>query len=477
MSQDIYLKDHKDGDAIFVNEKTLNAYEDGPIIYFPNYTVVRSNANNQAFLLIDNIKRPLVDASAISALKNSAYSFATLEDIPMVANEKLEGYVLGNLISAQTPFPEGKLFKNETGSYFLVQDSMKYAVHPMVKELNYPGKDAEATTQTELEKYITGSPINLKDGSIVKNSQGDFYVISDGEKIKIKAMQALAQVFGELKYSSAVSVPDEIINLHESGLNIVYADDSIKDAEVAPNNPTTTYKAELRGVEPESITMFLGTSANIKIRVANTGTATWNNSNIWLQTQNSPAKYVFEESRVSPGETATFSLAIPSPQSLGLNPVGFSIYHNNNGSSENILSFGRFVIVQYGDTAKIVSQNIPVAVKNTWKPIKITVKIQNTSTSTPWLSRKTALEIYDANDKNSPFYDPNDWVRKEVVAVPQNKSVIRPGETGIFTFTLRVKGLKPGNYAMKFKLHLIDKKKEIILENSKEWLRSIRVDK
>lgn len=476
-SSDIYLKDNKDEDAIFVTPKILVAYEDGPMIYFVNNSLVRSIANNQAFLLINNVKRPLVDSSALAALSDLHIAISTIDEVPLVENEKLDSYVLGNLITSQTAYPHGKLFRDEAGNMYLVQDNMKYPVTPAVAQINFQTKEIQPASNSELDRYVTGSPVPIKDGAIIKNSKGDLYVISDKEKLKIKDPLVFMKIFGEPKYASAILVPDEIINLHESGLNIAYADDTLQDPETPPATMNPTYSASLEGVNPESIILFLGASADAKIMIRNNGSAIWKTGGVWLETQNDPARHSFIESRVAGGEVATFALSIKSPQTAGLSPVGFSLYRNNNGSAENVLSFGRFVIVQYADSAKIISHNIPVAVKNIWKPISITVKIKNNSTSTPWLSRKTALELYDENGKASPFYDPNDWVRKEVVSVPLNKKTIKPGETAEFKFTLKAKGLKPGNYTLKFKLNLLDKKKEVALDNSKEWTRTIRVDK
>ncbi|KKQ55422.1 MAG: hypothetical protein US74_C0031G0004 [Parcubacteria group bacterium GW2011_GWA2_38_13] len=476
-AREIYLKDYKDEDAIFVTVKILDAYDNGPIIYFSNNSLVRSGSSNQAFLLMGNVKRPLVDSSALAALSDLKMAISTIDDVPLVENEKLESYILGNPITAQTTYPHGKLFRDETGNMYLVQDTMKYPVSPIIAQINFPAKEIQLLSITELEKYITGSAVPIKDGAIIKNSKGELYVISDKEKIKIKDTSVFIKIFGEPKYASAITVPDEIINVHESGLNIAYIDDSLQDSNTSPGTIRPTYLASLEGVSPESLVLFYGASTNVTITIRNNGSALWKSSDIWLETQNDPARHTFIESQVASGEIATFTLPIQSPQTAGLTPIGFSLYRNNSGSAENILSFGRFVIVQYADSAKIISHNIPVAVRNIWKPISVIVKIKNNSTSTPWLSRKTALELYDGSGKASPFYDPNDWVRKEVVSVPLNKTTIKPGETAEFKFTLNAKGLKPGVYTLKFKLNLLDKNKEVVLDNSKEWTRTIRVDK
>ena len=104
------------------------------------------------------------------------------------------------------------------------------------------------------------------------------------------------------------------------------------------------------------------------------------------------------------------------------------------------------------------------------------MKIKNTSADTIWLSRKTALEIYNTDGKKSPFYDANDWVRKEVAAVPVGKTYIKPGEIGEFKFTLAPKGIKKGKHILNIQLKLLDKNKTVYLNGGEEWKREIRVD-
>ena len=104
------------------------------------------------------------------------------------------------------------------------------------------------------------------------------------------------------------------------------------------------------------------------------------------------------------------------------------------------------------------------------------VKIKNASKDTTWLSRKTALEIYQADGSASPFYDPNDWVRQSVAAVPVNKTTIKPGEVGEFQFTLDPRGIKPGTHTLNIQLKLLDKDKQVYLNGKLEWRLLIRVD-
>lgn len=477
-SQEIYLRDHRDSDAIFVSAKTLDAYENGSEIYFGNKSIVRSNTTNQAYVLFNGQKRPVVDNSALALLGDVRIAINSIDEIPVVDNEKISGYALGNPIDANSKYPLGKIFEDENGGLFSVQDGMKYPLAQSVLLANFPNAIPEKMNSASLNAFVTGAPVKLRDGAMAKNSQGAVYLISDGEKIKVKQPDIFQKVFGEPSVIKLQTVPDEILALHEDALNISYADDTILDPVLPVSPPSSeNFSAELISITPESIAVFLNQKKNIDIVIKNTGTAAWTSQNVWLESDNSQIPISFQESKVESQWTGTFSYEVAAPQKIGLNQLHFSLSAAKTGAKEKILEFGKFIMVQGGDTAEILSHNIPIAVKNSWKPISITMKIKNTSQNTIWLSRKTALEIYEENSKPSPFYDANDWVRKEVAAVPVGKSSLKPGEAGEFRFTLKVRGIHPGTYRMKFKLNMLDKKKYAHLNGEEFWTREIRVDK
>lgn len=480
-TKEIFLQDHKESDAILVSQKTLDAYEDGAPIYFANNTLVRSNLNNQSYLLINGMRRPITDNSALALLSDVRIAIESVNEIPVVQNEKIENYAVGNPIDANTKYPQGKIFEDETGQLYLVQDGMKNAFDKAVWAINFNSAPPSVTTSDFLSGFITGSPVKLKDGAIVKNTQGSIYLISDNERLKIKNPDIFPKIIGETKFNEAITVSDATLNLHKDGLNISYIDDTLSDPVPVAPPPTPisseTLNARLSVVIPESILVYVNQKTSVQLKIQNTGTKTWTHDTVWLTSSTKNAPLNFDEPEVLSGNTGTFTLELDGFQEPGMEPVHFKVFGQNNGEKIELLSFGKFVLVRSGDTAEIVSHNIPIAVKNSWKPVTIKMKIKNTSDSLMWLSKKSALEITDQNNNPSPFYDQNDWVRKDVAAVPLNKSSIKPGETGEFAFTLKVKNLKSGVYQVKMKLHLLDKEKVVFLNNEESWTRLLRVDK
>ncbi|MBI3290732.1 hypothetical protein HYZ76_00450 [Candidatus Falkowbacteria bacterium] len=499
MSRELFLKDYRESDAINVSSTDLAAYPDGPVVEFSANTLVRSDASGQIYLISENQKRPIIDNSALALLDDFRIA-VTASEVPTVSESKLTPYSLGTLISSASVFPQGKLFKGPARSGFAtgdaggpdgviwqIKDGLKHKVDQAVWQNRFEGEEAEPISADALEAYPTGSPLGLKDGTFVING-GNYYLISSGERVKIEDAGIFDRVFGLSKKNSALSVSSELLEVHKAGENIDYIDDTIQDLPQAsaPNAAAGSYSAEFSSLEPEGLIMVSGQTQSITIKFKNNGGSIWQNGDVWLEIKDKEAdtssfgaaeKINFTENSVASSQIAsfTFDLTAPSGKS-GLLTQEFGLYYNKNGTPTKITSIGKFVIVKTGVAAQILEHDIPAAIRNTWRPVEIKMKIQNTSSDIEWLSNKTVLELYNADGSESPFYDPNDWIRKEAVGVPLNKPRIAPGETGEFIFTLDPRNIKAGIYVLNFQLKLLDKDKEVFLNGGTEWRREIRVD-
>ena len=489
ISEDLFLTDYKSNDVITVTAQDLAAYPEGVPVSFSNNSLVKSATSGQIYLLTENQKRPIIDNEALALLADFQIAITTNE-IPTVADNQLTPYGLGSIISRSSVYPQGKLFKDETGKIWQVQDGLRKEVDPLVWQNRFDLAELEITTAAELEKYPNGGMARLKDGTFV-TIDNKYYLISNGERMKIEDLAIFDRVFGLDKKNNALKVSTALLEAHASGDLIDYIDDTIKDATTdnstaAPQSANGNYSATFETMSPNGLIMVNGQTRSVTLQFKNNGGTTWQNGNIWLvatdkgQTSSSFAvagKINFSESSVTTGQTASFTLDLTAPtDQSGLLTQDFSLYSNQNGTPTKVTSIGKFVVVKAGVSAQILEQNIPVAVKNTWRPISITMKIKNTSSDTTWLSRKTALAIYNDDGSTSYFYDPNDWVRKEVAAVPVGKTYIKPGETGEFKFTLDPRGIKRGSYILKFQLKLLDKDKTVFLDGQEQLKIQIRVD-
>ncbi|OGY51655.1 MAG: hypothetical protein A3J65_02350 [Candidatus Buchananbacteria bacterium RIFCSPHIGHO2_02_FULL_45_11b] len=480
-SRELFLADYAQADAIFASAADLAAFPDGIGVYFKNNSLVRSSASGQIFLLEDAKKRPLVEDSALALLSDFRLAVAAGE-ISSVSENQLSPYSLGSNISNASVYPQGKLLKDETGKIWQVKDNLKREVDPAIWQNRFNNKIAAPVSAADLEKYPTGSPVLLKDG-VFAAVNDKYYVISNGERVRIEDLGIFDRLFGADKKINALKITAALLEAHPPGNNIDYADNTIKDAMVntPAAEPATNYGASFNSLSPEGV-MMTGETKELTVKFKNTGTISWPAGDIWLKITDkdkitssfaAAEKINFTESNVASGELATFVFKLTAPTNqTGLLSQEFTLYRNN----EKISSAGKFIIVKPGVSGQILEHNIPVAVKNTWKPVAIALKIKNTSADTSWLSRRSALEIYNADGKASPFYDKNDWVRIEVAGVPLNKSTIKPGETGEFKFTLDPRGLKKGLYTVKIQLKLLDKGKTVYLDGKESWNLEIRVD-
>lgn len=486
ISQDLFLKDYKTSDAINVSSSDLAAYPNGPAINFANNTLVKTAESGQIYLLTENQKRPLTDNNALTLL--SDFQIATSgEEIPIVDENQLTGYDLGASISNSSVYPQGKLFLDETGKIWQVKDGLKHEVDNLVWQNNFNSTNLESITLAELEKYPTGNPVLFADGTFIKNND-KYYLISSEERMKVNDEGIFNRHFGLTKKSNALQISTALLEVHPAGEMIDYIDDTITDAIITNNQGVINenYQAIFNSMTPDGLVMVNGTSQNATLTFKNTGTNTWQEGEVWLKVTDKDketssftalAQVDFSETSVAASQLANFTLNLTAPTNQsGLLNQKFTLYYNKNGTPTEITSITKFVIVKPGISAQVIEHNLPVAVKNTWKPITITMKIKNTSADTTWLAKKTALAIYNADGSTSYFYDPNDWVRKDVAAVPIGKTYIKPGEIGEFKFTLDPRHIKKNNYIMKFKLKLLDKDKEVYLNGQLEWPREIRVD-
>ena len=486
-SRELFLKDYDENEAITVSSGDLATYPSGQPINFANNTVIKAAETGQIFLIDENQRRLVTDSSALALLADFHLAIAETE-IPAVSESQLTTYTFGATITPSSIYPQGKLFRDETGQIWQVKDGLKHSVDGVVWQNRLADKTPELTTSSGLNQYPTGAPLKLKDGTFVL-ANGGYYLISNGERMKIQDESIFNRVFGLSKKDNALPVSAALLEVHAAGEMIDYIDDTIQDSapSTAQTGTSGSYSASFDSMTPDGLIMVNGQTQSVTVNFKNTGSTIWENNNVWLELSDQgktsssfgvDEKNNFSQSTASSSQIAsfTFNLTAPTDQS-GLLTQEFNLYYDKSGTKTKIASVGKFIIVKAGLSAQILEHNIPVAVRNTWRPLAITMKIQNTSADTAWLARKTALEIYNLDGSTSYFYDPNDWVRKEVAAVAINKTYVKPGEVGEFKFTIDPRNIKKGTHYLNIQLKLLDQDgKQVYLDGRLEWHREIRVD-
>lgn len=476
-SRELFAADHQPGEAMTVTAKVLTAYADGPDIRFANHTVVRSAASGQALLLQNGKQRPIVDEQTLAELSDFHLAATTFADLPSVPAELLEPYPLGLPITASLAYPQGKLFRDNANSLVWVQDSVRHPVAAAVAQINFANRSPEPVAATALERYPIGSPLLLRDGAIVKNSEGAHYLITNGERRKITSAALATRLFSSDRVTAALTVPDDLLVLHGAGLSIDYMDDTIQDPTPTPT-PTPTpaeslIAADSLTVTPGSLVGLTGQTITVQAALRNAGTKTWHAGEVQLQLNSSPPLN-FLESSVAPGAMATFNGPLTYGATPGLEPQTFVVLGQDGAA---VARFAKFARLKPAAGAQVSKHTVPVAIKTSWKPVAVTITLKNTTPDLTWTASKTALRLRGPHNQSSPFYDPADWVKPDVPAVPTNRKTIKPGETGEFRFTLRPRGVKPGLYELHFKLQLRDANKDSLINGGEEWVVKLRVDK
>ncbi len=502
----VYLADYSPNQAIEATPERISYYSFGEPILFSNNTIVRGSASGITYLISDGSRHRVVGEKALASLGNSlGFVIASSNQISpiILSDQAISSYPEGEPITENSIYPLGELLRDETGSIFFVKHGIK---HPIFDEsvwrFNFGSKEPIHVATATLSSYTTGDPVGLVDGSVVKSNDGKFFVISEGRKHQITFGEIIRRTWGEQFYLSAPVASVATLALHPTSDTIDYIDDSVSDpanyisyaertGSALPPSGSPVYNPssylavfDTVGV-PDSV--LAGSSSNASVKFRNRGTAVWEAGKVFLKLidENNPTSSFLADNRiplasnVSENQIAEFNFNITAPLSGGTITEWFILeYQSSDG---RILEMpgglvSKNISVSSGVSAQIISHNIPVAVRNKWGPINISIKLKNTSTEQIWLSRRAAFKLVGGDGKDSPFYDRNDWIDKLVVGVPMNRTRVAPGEEGIVNFTLNPKGLAPGVYELVFSMNLRDVEKEVFLNGQQTWSRLIRVD-
>ncbi|RJR30807.1 hypothetical protein C4569_04000 [Candidatus Parcubacteria bacterium] len=489
-SREIYLTYFEEDEAYFISDDAFKYYDTGLPIDLARNMLIKSPTSGQIYLIADDFtKRPVLNNNALALISDFRLAAAENE-IKTGSAEQLGHFIEGATISENSKYPQGKLFKDESGNIFYVKDGIKKSVDPMVWQIKYNSAEPELVTATYLENFLSSTPDKLPDGSIVKND-GKYYLIAgNGQRMRFDNVDFVSKIYGPDKLAAASSVSTSLLEVHTAGEVIDFMDDTVKESAVktAPSSSGQQFSAQFYAMEPDGLILLNGESKTATIKFKNNGSSSWTAETVWLKALNQdgsdssfgPAeKFYLSEAQIAADGIGTFNVSLTAPYTPGLNEVIFQLYYDNSGTETKFSSgsVGKFIMVKAGETGEVVSHNLPVAVKNNWQPVTIDIKIKNTSKDTVWTAKYTKLKIYDEKGNLSRFYDPGDWLSKDIAAIPLRTKTVKPGETAEFQFTLKVKGVNPDMYGHKLVLYLEDLEKQVALDGTFSYIRLMRVDK
>lgn len=494
ISKTAYLEQNRLEDAILVDDETVEAYPAGPSIKFANYSILKDTSTSKIYLLDRGVKRHITTPEALRKLGFNP------EEIQNATTAELSAYRDGFHIDESAINPTGELIKNFAGEIFFSQNGFKYSlIDKTILELNYPSRTPRLASEQEIKTLYPGSPQKLKDGLLIKDSNGSVYITSKGSKLPIANEYTFNELFGADRLSLVPLVPQSVIDLHSTGNAIELVEnvpDPIAPEITPPTTPSTaiTYKSVWNSTDAKK-RLAPNEVSTVTVSYINNGTGVWKNNNVHVSATNDTneltplkhASWTVADGRFIPHETsvgskniATFSFNIQAPATPGNYPLHLQLKRLDSAGNITPIPGGLIMIpvsvVTNDYSAGIVSHTLPVAARNTWSRIPIEVKIKNTGTK-PWTKKKTALIIENHRGEQSPFYDSSDWLNASIAAVPvENTTTIQPGKTATFNFTLKTRGIPKGIQKLKMHIELKDINEQVLLNSQNTFERYLRID-
>lgn len=196
--------------VIIVAESELGRYDVGPEVKFPNYSILK-NGEQYYLLDYDNL-RPFANAEVVRQIGYNP------EEIIEVAPADIRGYEIGETINLETTDPTGRMVKFASGKIYLVKNGTLFPVpHSIIATKSFPDLKIEKANQADFVSYPIGDEVLLPDGTLF-SLRGDknVYVVDNGAKRLIPDEMTFKNL--GYKFSSVITVPAVVANMHRKGL-------------------------------------------------------------------------------------------------------------------------------------------------------------------------------------------------------------------------------------------------------------------
>jgi hypothetical protein len=183
-------------------------------------------------------------AAAITAGTLSVWDAMYGEISPNRGYELLTTYRSNNRLDLASAlqslrYPDGTLLRSPNSGVYRLENGKKRPIpHPAVfLSYDYEWKDIVVTNQAQLDTYSTGSPIRIRDGSLVRDDTS-VYVIENGKRRPVES----AQVFLDAGYDwqNVQKLPADVLDDHPQGA-------TFSDPNYIPNG-TVAYSPSSSGV-------------------------------------------------------------------------------------------------------------------------------------------------------------------------------------------------------------------------------------
>ncbi len=214
LSKSILISMFDQKKIVSVTDADLASYQDGVPIKFHNFDLIKDKAGN-IYLIVDDQKRKF---ESLQLFKKIGYQ----EDELIEASETdLALYTDGAPITQYSLYPSGALLRDKTTKklYYALNGVKREVINKEILDFNFNGLTIKTVAPEELENYIGGNPITLRDGELIKiKGVSTVYVISNGKRLPIFS-SAVFQRMG-YKWNNIKTVSKETLEVHPLGQTI-----------------------------------------------------------------------------------------------------------------------------------------------------------------------------------------------------------------------------------------------------------------
>ncbi len=197
--------------VLLVDKAEIDKFADGPEIKFANYSVLEG-PDGQRYLL-DGLQKRIISSNEV--FRQLGYS---LDEIIKVSSLDLASLNPGLPLTKENPSPyESLLRDSKSGGVFYIKDGNKYPIiDKSILNINFSNLKIVNATTKALEKYISQTPVLIKDGNLVKLANSPVvYVIAGGQRRPI-ADEASFVALG-YKWSDIKTISERVLILHNLG--------------------------------------------------------------------------------------------------------------------------------------------------------------------------------------------------------------------------------------------------------------------
>lgn len=198
---------------ITVTRNELDAYEDGPRINLPNYSLVQSQETNKKYLIDGAQIRYIVSDEVFKAIGFNP------EEVVVVSSTELDNYDQGTDITSSDNYPTGILLQSkQTGGISYIQDGVRHSIWSReIYRDRFAGQKPQKVDDSAITAYPLGAPVQFRDGTLVTSPvmKGGVYVISNGLRRPITSRKIFT-AFG-FKMKNVIKTSDGALLAHPLG--------------------------------------------------------------------------------------------------------------------------------------------------------------------------------------------------------------------------------------------------------------------